>query len=171
MSHIIFGDFFSEKTDSLSRKKIEDELVKNGVYIFFDKQMNFYDDIYQMLKEHPSGISNISFCLTSTYQKYNSEDLLYPYDKYTLEELFPDGLEGRRERYEELSLKNLSQLKNSISIMLDIFEPHFFRVFTTSGYDTEFDVFNCTKEGMIHDIFRQVNEGFELRSRIYLLND
>lgn len=45
MSHILFGDFFSEKTDSLSKEKIRAKLAEDDVYIFFDEQMNFYNDV------------------------------------------------------------------------------------------------------------------------------
>lgn len=172
MSCFIFGDFFSERADDLSRGKIWDDLVKGGVYIFFDEQMNdVYNEILQMLKEHPSNHSNVSFCLTSINQKYNSEDLLYPFDKYTEEELFPDGAEGNREIYMQLCLENLNPLKDAITKILDVFEPKSFRFFTTVGYDTEFDVCYCTKDEMTDDIYRQVTEEIELDSKIYVLKN
>lgn len=172
MSCFIFGDFFSEKTDDLSREKIWDELVKGGVYIFFDEQINdVYNEILQMLKEHPSSHSNASFCLTSISQKCNCEDLLYPDDQYTEEELFPDGKEGSREIYMQLCLENLNPLKDAITKILDFFQPQFFRFFTTEGYDTEFDVCYCTTEEMIDDIYRQVTEEIGLDSKIYVLKN
>lgn len=172
MSSFIFGDFFSEKTDILLRKKIEDVLVKDRVNIYFDEQMNdIYCEISHMLNEHPSSNSNVSFCLTSVSEMYNCEDLLYPDGLYTEEELFPDGEEGSRERYEELSLENLNSLKNAITKILDILETKFLRVFITNGYDTEFNICCCTIEEMITDIYKQVTEHIALDSKIYLLKN
>lgn len=171
MSHILFGDFFSEKTDSLSKEKIRAKLAEDDVYIFFDEQMNFYNDVFQMLAENKSNNSNTSFCLTSINQKYNSDDLLYPFDKYGEDELFPDGTEGDREWYEQLCLQNLTQLQNSVTKILEFLEVKFFRIFITDGYDTELDVCCCTIEEMIKDIYRQVTEDIGLNSKIYLLEN
>lgn len=170
MSSFIFGDFFSKKTDIFFRKKIRDALVKDGVNIYFDDQMNdVYCEMSHMLNEHPSNDSNIRFCLTSVSEIYNCEDLLYPDGLYTEEELFPDGIEGSRERYEQLSMENLNSLKNAITKMLDVMETKFLRVFITDGYDTEFDVYCCTTEEMIKDIHNQVTEHIALDSKIYML--
>lgn len=172
MSSYLFGDFFSEKADAFWRKKARDELVKDGVNIFFDDEMNFVnDELLQMLKEHSSDHSNISFCLASVEERINCEDLLFPFDVYTQEELFPDGTEGSRERFNQLSLENLNTLKNAVAKMFEVFEPQSFRLFVDEGFDTGgWKVYRCTREEMIQDIYRQVTDEGILDEKIYLLN-
>lgn len=97
--------------------------------------------------------------------------IYYTFDKYGEDELFSDGIEGDRERYEQLCLQNLTRLQNSVTKILEFLEVKFFRIFITDGYDTEFDVCCCAIEEMIKDIYRQVKEDIGLNSKIYLLEN
>ncbi len=172
MSSYLFGDFFSEKADALRRKKARDELVKGGVNIFFDDEMNFVnDELLHMLRERPSNHNNVSFCLASVEERINCEDLLFPFGVYTQEELFPDGTEGSRDQFNQLSLENLNTLRDAIAKMFEVFEPKSFRLFVDEGFDTGgWKVCCCTREEMIQDIYRQVVDEGILDEKIYLLN-
>jgi len=62
MRHFLFGDFFSERTDPLARKTLQEELVKDGVYIYFNEQMDDIScEMSHMLREHPSDNDNVLF--------------------------------------------------------------------------------------------------------------
>ncbi len=59
-----------------------------------------------MIKEQ-GGKGNTLFALTSRNQATNSDDLLFPYDKYTNEQLFADNT---RECFSQCCEKNLKTL-------------------------------------------------------------
>lgn len=91
MSHIIFGDFHKSIMSEETINKIKKELYFDNILIYFDKEINFNKEVVQMLAENFNIYNNRKFCITSISQKYNSEDLLFPYDIYSQEDLFPDG--------------------------------------------------------------------------------
>lgn len=90
MSHILFGDFESQIINQDLINKVKEKLLHENILILFDHELDFSQEIEKMLDEHRSGNTH-KFCITTTLQEYNSDDLLFPYDKYSNEELFPNG--------------------------------------------------------------------------------
>jgi len=167
MSHIIFGDC---TLSDCGREKIK-ELKRYSwgfdVYYWFEEEITFYPDVLVMLKENDRKGNLIKFCITSKNQKYNSEDLLLPYDKYTKEELFPD--ENDRVIFEELCGNNLDILFDTLSYFLKELKPKRLRIFVTEGYDCEFEVVRCDLKSMLKRIREQSIAYSMIDSTIYEL--
>ena len=165
MSHFMFGDFFSENFGNKCAEIIKKEYIDSGLIIYFNQELQFYNEIDNMLAEHMSD-NNIKFCITSEFQKYNSEDVLFPFGKYDQSELFPNG--DDRSRYNELCNINLKVAKNAIEKMMKVFKLNRLRIFiTSSGYDDNFRRIQCDVDEMFSDILAQVQYGFDLISTIY----
>ena len=89
MSHFVFGCFNSDVVTSEVIDELKTGAQNRDVFIWFDSQLEFYSDISKMIKEQ-GGKGEFLFALTSRNQPSNSDDLLFPYDKYTNEQLFAD---------------------------------------------------------------------------------
>lgn len=120
-----------------------------------------------MLNEHKSR-GKARFCITTVSQKYCSEDLLFPYDRYLPEVLFPNG--DDRTQFEKICLHNLSILQKSINSIIDILNLDSLRIFISAGYDTRFNTIHCSVDQMIQRIYLEVIESFILDSTIFILN-
>ena len=70
----------------------------------------FYDETKRMLDENAFGDNESRFFITTKNQPSNSHDLLNPWDKYTQEELFPNG-EDDREAFNLCCAKTLNPLR------------------------------------------------------------
>lgn len=168
MSHIVFGDFKLDLMNEHSFEKLRKEAYSKGVLFHFNDEINFYKDIRKMLLENVDIDNNCIFCITSSNQEYNSDDLLFPDDKYTEEELFPDG--DDRKHFEDLCFQNIIILKNAILSLSEVLNVSNLRVFVVGGYDDNFITMKCNEAEMAQDIFEQVINSFNLKSKIYKIN-
>ena len=89
MSYFLFGAFNAvHNEEQLQQIKVYG--WKNDIYIWFDDEITFYEDIQRMLIEQKAK-GKIRFAITSKNQMYNSSDLLFPFDKFESKTLFADG--------------------------------------------------------------------------------
>lgn len=167
MSHIIFGDFIRKSIDKHMENELKNALLLDGILVYLNEEVDFNTDVIRMLKENSIDSNHKLFCITSIEQKYNSENLLFPYDNYSEDELFPDKED--RVVFEKVCFKNLQLLDKGIKKLRDILLPEKLRIFITMGYDDNFTTLKCTQEAMIEDIGKQVITSFNLESKIYEL--
>lgn len=167
MSHILFGDFFSNKFTPEQIKSVKLYSEKKGIYYWFNKEINFYNDIHTMFEENKKPKNDIKFCITSCLQPTNSEDLLFPYNKYDENQLFPKR--DSRSAFEDLCKLNLSSFYDTFRFFEKTLSPKGLRVIITEGYDCDFRVEKCTSKIMLQDIERQIITSHMLDSVIYEL--
>ncbi len=167
MSHIIFGDFNKDLVNQHMKNELKYALLLNGILIYLNEEVNFDTDVERMLKENSINLNKGVFCITSADQKYNSEDMLFPYDNYSEDELFPNGED--RTMFEKICFDNLQTLNKGIIKLRDILQPKNLRIFVTVGYDDNFKILKCSQNAMIEDIGKQVITSFNLESKIYEL--
>lgn len=167
MSHIIFGDFHKDSVNHHIKSALKNALLIDGILVYLNEEVDFNTDVTRMLKENSIDLNNGVFCITSITQKYNSEDLLFPYDNYAEDELFPNGED--RTTFELICLDNLQPLNKGIKKLRDTLQPENLRIFVTMGYDDNFNNLKCSQAAMIEDIGKQVIRSFDLESKIYEL--
>ena len=166
MSHIIFGDFYARNNNRKNINQLKEKLFLSDVLFLNGNEISFSADIERMLKENVNTTTNMFFCLTTTKQKYNSDDLLFPYNKYSEEELFPNG--ENRDEFERKCFENLKIYQDSINNIIHMLSVIEMRIFITEGYDNKFEVMRCNNvEEMVEDIKKQVHNFFSLESKIY----
>lgn len=102
--------------------------------------------------------------MTSRNQPNNSDDLLFPYDKYTNEQLFADKT---REYFSQCCKENLKILFWYLKEMIQRLQPKLFDVFITEGYDCDFIKKSITLDEMEFDIQQQVLTSFSIESCVY----
>lgn len=163
MSHIIFGCFNSDTIGAETIYEIKTKLYEEGLYLWFNDEMDFYPDVLRMIKEQ-KGKGESSYAITSQEQRYNSDDLLFPYDKYTNDQLFADKT---REYFSECCKNNLNILFRCLYEMIQRIQPKNFEVFVTEGYDCNFSNKNVDLEEMEADILKQILTSFSIESCIY----
>lgn len=134
MSHFVVGCFNSDVVTSEVIDELKTGAQNRDVFIWFDSQLEFYSDISKMIKEQ-GGKGKFLFALTSRNQPSNSDDLLFPYDKYTNEQLFADET---REYFSRCCKKNLEILFWCLKEMIQKLQPKLFELFITEGYDCNF---------------------------------
>ncbi|MCI8670034.1 MAG: hypothetical protein HFI34_11045 [Lachnospiraceae bacterium] len=163
MSHMLFGDF-NYKADKEQKYSLKRNMESNKILLFFDEEVENFKEVTQMLNENTKGY-NSRFCITSVLQKYNSDDILFPYDKHSDEDLFPNG--DDRKHFEKLCYNNLKILQNVIETMKQKLDIDILRIFVVEGYDTNFVLEDCNIYQMINSIYLQIKESFFLESSIY----
>ena len=161
MSHFLFGEF-----DTKQKIELEKEIYTNRDFFYwFNQQVDFCDDVIKMMGENQKSKKENWFLITSKLQMKNSEDILFPYDKYSNEELFPEG-EDRR-YFEESCSQNLHLLSESLEQFVKDMQPTYLRIFVTEGYDNAFELEECTINMMIEDLQKQIINSFSIASKIY----
>ena len=163
MSHFIFGCFNSAVLGSEITDELKKIAQKKDVFIWFDNGIDFYSDISKMIKEQ-GGKGKVLFALTSRNQPNNSDDLLFPYDKNTNEQLFADKT---REYFSQCCKENLKILFWYLKEMIQRLQPKLFDVFITEGYDCDFIKKSITLDEMEFDIQQQVLTSFSIESCVY----
>lgn len=163
MSHFIFGCFNSDIVVSEQISKLKKMAQNKDVMIWFDNEIDFYPDISKMIKEQ-GGKGIGLFALTSRNQPNNSDDLLFPYDKYTNEQLFEDKT---RKDFSQCCKDNLEILFWYLQIMIQNLKPRLFQIFVTEGYDCDFVKKYMILGEMKSDIQQQVLTSFSINSCIY----
>ena len=161
MSHFIFGEF-----ETRYRVKWPTEWI-GGLLFSYDQGINFFDGIFKMIHTHGNlpERERIVFCITSENQMKNSDDVLFPYDKFPEQMLVHKG-EGRMD-FIHLCRGNLNLLRNGLRDFIEKYRPVSLRIFVSDGYDPEFERVETTLEGMLDDLEAQVIEDFFLEARVY----
>ncbi len=162
MSYFIFGSFDLELNLNILQD-IRTYGKRKNVYFWFNEEITFYKDITRMCIEQNS-CGNVQFALTSVEQKYNSSDLLFPYDKYTNEELFRDK---KREYFRQCCENNLNIVFDCLERLIEIAAPSHLEIFVVEGYDDVFQRKICTLNEMREDLLCQVEQASFIDSCIY----
>lgn len=161
MSHFLYGEFKSQN-------KVRDEIKSfnnDEIFFCFNKSIDFFDDIFKMVKDHSILYPYVNvFCITSIRQQCNSEDILFPDDKYDIRKVINEY--GRKE-FENLCSENLKLLQEELELFIEEYHPKNLRIYVSDAYDIDFVVTKCTLEEMINDILYQVIDDFFLDSKIY----
>lgn len=166
MSYFLFGSFDS-KYKQLTQS-IKSYGNKKNVYFYFNEEINFYKDILRMCDEQNLRREMI-FAMTSDNQPCNSSDLLFPYDKFTNEELFKDPT---RNYFKKCCRDNIEILFDCLQRLMEIFCPKQISIFVVEGYDTDFQKKKCTLMEMKQDLLRQIEANSFIDSCIYeILNE
>ena len=161
MSHFVFGEFQTKQKIECSQEWIGDVLFS------YDQGIDFFDGIFKMIRAHgkiPES-ERIVFCITSENQLKNSDDVLFPYDKFPDQMLVHEGT-GRMD-FVQRCQENLNILRNGLRDFIEKYRPARLRVFVSDGYDPEFECANTTLEGMLEDLEVQVIEDLFLEARVY----
>lgn len=166
MSYFIFGSF-----DLIQNKRSLQDVKRYGkqrdVYFWFDEEITFYKDILQMCMEQKS-CGKVKFALTSFNQKHNSSDLLFPYDKFTNEELFKDK---SRKVFCQCCKNNLSIVFDCLQNLIEISTPTHLEIFVVEGYDDAFQRKIYTLNEMEEDLLRQIETDAFIDSCIYQIHN
>ncbi len=166
MSHILFGTCRIDSENTGKIDIVKRDMSKFGIKLWFDDEIDFYDDIQTMIIEQNNNSEyNYIFCITTNNQPTNSDDLLFPYDKYSYKELFPKG--NDRNKFNDYCKKNMNKLHKFFLYFTKIVYPQNIKVFLTEGYDDQFDFLFCSIDEMISHILKQVEESHFLNSTIY----
>ena len=107
----------------------------------------------------------IVFCITSESQPKNSDDVLFPYDKFPDQMLVHRGAD--RLDFVQRCRDNLNLLRNGLRDFIEKYSPARLRVFVSDGYDPEFECAKTTLEEMLDDLEAQVIEDFFLEAKVY----
>lgn len=167
MSHILYGDFYSEYFKPDLIKEVKDYAAKRDIYYWFNDEVIGGDkDINIILKEHSVTKSTSSFFVSSSNQPTNSDDVLFPFDKYNQEDLFPNGYDDRT-FFIKACRNNLYIFKDTFNNFIEILKPNNLRVFISIGYNRDFIESNCNIDQMILNIENQVKTHATLSSAIY----
>ncbi len=164
MSYFLFGKFELIK-DSNFIDTVKSYGEKRGVYFLFDDEITIYDEIFRMCDEQAIQ-GNTTFAVTSLNQPSNSSDLLFPFDKYTHDELFPDNT---NEVFETYCRRNIECLFECLKALGEIgcFTP--LTILVVEGCDDNFEKRTCTFEEMEDDILLQIGNNGYIDSCIYCI--
>lgn len=171
MSAFVFGDFHSDFFTIETIRELKSIFEKEEAYIWFDEEINFYDDIETMLNENRNGDNNIKFSITTKFQPTNSSDLLFPFDKYDMEELFPNGFDEDRDGFNKICRENLEIFNNLFLKFVKTIQPKKLRIFIVIGYDNSFEIRKYSSQQMFKDVYEQVKMSSFLSSVIYEISD
>ena len=166
MSYFVFGSFDSPNNESLF-DKIKKYGQNKGVHFWFNSEITFYPEIFKMCKEQASQ-KQVTFALTSSKQPSNSSDLLFPYDKFTNQELFSNG---SRLFFNRCCESNIRPLFDCLKKLLALFKLKNLEIFTVEGYDTGFIKKKCTLEEMELDLLTQIKTTSIIESCIYSIEN
>lgn len=162
MSYFLFGTFDLSGNKS-ALKTIKSYGKQQNIYFYLDNEIDFYDEIFRMCKEQNLD-QKVIFSITSYNQPYNSDDLLFPYDKFTQEELFNDQT---RKKFENYCEKNIEILFGFLQKMIDILNLNDLNIVVVEGYDTSFEKRRCSLNQLKENLLSQIEkEGF-IQSCIY----
>ena len=133
MSYFLFGTF-----SAMYKKEILRQIKAYGkdknIYIWFNEEIVFYEEIQRMLMEQKSE-GDFRFAITSKYQPHNSSDVLFPFDKFSSDILFSDK---SRSFYKKCCKDNLDILFDCIRILINSLHIKQIDFFVVEGYDDNF---------------------------------
>lgn len=162
MSYFLFGAFNAVYNEE-QLQQIKVYGWENDIYIWFDDEITFYEDIQRMLTEQKAK-GKIRFAITSKNQMYNSSDLLFPFDKFESKTMFADGT---GELYRRCCRDNLNILFDFLDKMFEIFHMEQTEIYIVEGYDVVFRKKVCSMEEMKEDILWQAEYTQDINSGIY----
>lgn len=162
MSYFLFGAFNAVHNEK-QLQQIKVYGWENDIYIWFDDEITFYEDIQRMLTEQKAK-GKIRFAITSKNQMYNSSDLLFPFDKFESRTMFADGT---GELYRRCCRDNLNILFDFWDKMFETLYMEQVEIYVVEGYDVAFHKKVCNMEEMKKDILRQVEHTHDIESGIY----
>ncbi len=167
MSHIVFGECnATNKAIELFREKIS-QINNNEILFWSGDGVNSHSEIHQMINENGGRKGNHIFYFTTINQPPNSDGLLFPYEKYSQKELFPDN--NDRIFFEKKCQEVLSKFIEIIEIMLYTTDIDNIRIFIAEGYDNEFNEKKCTTNEMMKHLLQEIKTSFSIDSVIYKL--
>lgn len=166
MSYFMFGTFYA----SCNKKVMQD--VKSygkerGTYIWFNEEITFYKEIQRMLIEQKAR-GNVSFAITSENQPYNSNDVLFPFDKFTDESLFSDITGGY---YKQRCRDNIEVLFQCLNKLFVSFHAIQCEIFIVEGYDDNFQKKRMNVDKVKRDLLLQIEDYMSINSCIYYILD
>lgn len=163
MSHIMFGVMKSSKNSEDLKKYMK--IRYPTINILTGKDVQNDDNIMKMLKNNILDINNYyQFLFTSKLQPFNSDDLLFPYSKFSNEYLF-----CKKENFVNEATKNLNftfEMLKSFSLYASALE---LKIFVTETYDDNFEVNKCSFDEMKENILKQVLNGYYISSSVYII--
>lgn len=165
MSYFLFGTF-----DALVEQRKIDKLKisgkEKGIFIWFNEEITCYSEIQRMLKEQKSN-GKIAFSITSMNQPHNSNDVLFPFDKFSSEELFSDK---SRTCFKKISESNLNTLFEYLYEMTTLLEPKNFEMFVVEGYDDSFQRKEMDLSQIRNEMLEQIVKTVAIESCIYCVS-
>lgn len=160
MSYFLFGSFDSTKEPE-NFQDLKAYGTERNIYFWFDGEITFYEDIQRMCQEQKSG-GTVKFAITSFGQRYNSSDLLFPYDKYS-ERLAGQSMED----FHECCRENLKLVFDCCEQLIAILEPMQLEIFVVEGYDDAFQRKRCSLDEMQEHLLMQIETTSFMDSCIY----
>ena len=151
MSYFLFGTF-NEIFDQDMQEKVKKYGESEQLYIWFNEEITFYEEINRMLLEQGAK-GNTIFAITSVNQRYNSDDVLFPFDKF----------------YKKCCQENLEILFTFFKKLKELSQTIQMKIFVVEGYDDMFFSKSCTLDEMKKDLLYQIEEKASINSYIYIL--
>ncbi|MCM1386778.1 MAG: hypothetical protein NC231_05595 [Bacillus sp. (in: Bacteria)] len=165
MSYLLFGSFNASQNEKIL-KELNRYIKRGDIYIWFNKEINFNNDIQRMLEEQNSN-GNIQFLVTSMNQPHNSDDLLFPFNKVRKEVLFAD----KTGEYYRIHCKyNINALFNGLYMMKKLYNMKDWEIFVVEGYNNIFQKTECNLAGMREDLLMQIEDKISIAPHIYCIN-
>lgn len=165
MSYFLFGTF-DTMHDNAVLKKVKELGEEKNIYIWFNEEIIFYEEIQRMLMEQKAE-GKIKFAITSKLQPSNSCDVLFPFDKFTNEALFADET---RSFYKECCRDNIDILFEFLNDLIKLLNIVQVVMFVVEGYDDTFHQKVCTIDDMKNDLLYQVENKVSIDSCIYCVS-
>lgn len=165
MSYFLFGTF-----NALYDKELSQQIRVYGkekdIYVWFNEEITFYNDIQRMLEEQNAN-GNIKFAITSINQPCNSSDVLLPFDKFSNEVLFADE---SRNFFRKCCRENIDILFGFLRKMIEMLHIGQGEIFIVEGYNDTFRKKVCSMDEMKKDILWQIEEKVFIDSCIYYVH-
>ena len=165
MSYFLFGTF-SALQDEKIIQNIKEYAKEKDIYIWFNEEITFCNDIQRMIIEQKSK-GNMQFAITSTNQPWNSSDVLFPFDKTNSEVLFSDET---GEFYKRICRSNINILFACLNKMKSLFDMNDWEIFVVEGYDNVFHKKKGNLDGIKNDLLLQIVDKKTIDSCIYYVN-
>ena len=165
MSYFLFGSF-SSVYDKELLEKVKSYAFEKKIYIWFDEEITFYQEIHRMLEEQKSG-GNIQFAITSENQPCNSSDVLLPFDKFSSDVLFTDA---SRNFYKQCCRDNINVLFDCLKKLIDSSHNRQVEIFVVEGYDDIFQKKVCSIDEFKQDLLCQIEDRVVIESCIYFVS-
>lgn len=166
MSYFLFGTFSAMYNKEMLRQ-IKACGKEKDIYIWFNDEIVFYEEIQRMLMEQKSE-GNTKFAITSKYQPHNSSDVLFPFDKFSSDVLFSDK---SRSFYKKCCQDNIKRLFDCIQNLVNSLNISQINIFVVEGYDDDFQKKICSMDEMKRDLLFQIENKLSVESSIYYVNE
>lgn len=162
MSYFLFGSFNSVYDKELL-EQVKSYASEKNIYIWFNEEITFYQEIHRMLEEQKSG-GNINFAITSENQTRNSSDVLFPFDKFSSDVLFADE---SRNFYKQCCRDNINILFDCLKNLINSLYIRQAEIFVVEGYDDIFRKKVCSIDELKQDLLCQIEDKVSIESCIY----